>query len=327
MLAAFGPCDWGVVAAYFAAMIYIGVVAARKNQGTEEYFLAGRSIPSWALAISIVATTLSAATFVGVPDLSYNGNLTYLTPQPRRLPRRADRRHAVRPQALRGRHRHHLRLPRPPIRRGGADRRQRHVPAGPDAGVGRAAVHRGHPPVPAAVRRRAAPATTEAYRAAALATRRRPICVIGLRRHLLHHARRHPHRHLDRRHPVLHRGRRGLLSIVLLLRAIPLPLSGIIKALAAPSTGLDGHSKLQLVNLGPRPQRPVHALGGGPRQHLAEYRRARRGPGLRPAVPRLQVAGQGGDVAALFAVPLAGHGGRLHGSSACCCTSSTAGRT
>ena len=78
-LAAFGPWDWGVVAAYFAAMIGIGVFASRRNQATEEYFLGGRSIPSWALAISIVATTLSAATFVGVPDLSYNGNLTYLT--------------------------------------------------------------------------------------------------------------------------------------------------------------------------------------------------------------------------------------------------------
>jgi len=78
-LAAFGPWDWGVVGAYFAAMIGIGVFAARRNQGTEEYFLGGRSIPSWALAISLVATTLSAATFVGVPDLSFNGNLTYLT--------------------------------------------------------------------------------------------------------------------------------------------------------------------------------------------------------------------------------------------------------
>lgn len=72
-LAAFGPWDWGVVAAYFAAMIGIGVFAARRAQGTEEYFLAGRSIPTWALAVSIVATTLSAATFVGAPTSASTG--------------------------------------------------------------------------------------------------------------------------------------------------------------------------------------------------------------------------------------------------------------
>ncbi len=77
-LGVFGPIDWGIVALYFAAMIYIGVVAARKDQDTREYFLAHRSMPTWAVAISIVATSLSAATFIGAPDAAFNGNLTYL---------------------------------------------------------------------------------------------------------------------------------------------------------------------------------------------------------------------------------------------------------
>src|SRR6185437_4006437 len=77
-LAVFGPLDWGIVAIYFAAMIYIGVIAARKDQDTREYFLAHRSMPTWAVAISIVATSLSAATFVGVPDAAFKGNLSYL---------------------------------------------------------------------------------------------------------------------------------------------------------------------------------------------------------------------------------------------------------
>ncbi|HWE00911.1 MAG TPA: hypothetical protein VG326_00775 [Tepidisphaeraceae bacterium] len=77
-LAVFGPLDWGVVGLYFAAMIYIGVIAARKDQDTREYFLAHRSMPTWAVAISIVATSLSAATFVGVPDLAFKQNLNYL---------------------------------------------------------------------------------------------------------------------------------------------------------------------------------------------------------------------------------------------------------
>jgi SSS family transporter len=78
VLAEFGAWDWGVVGLYLGLMVYMGVVAAKKNQNTEEYFLADRSMPTWAVAVSIVATTLSAATFVGVPDLSYGGNLSYL---------------------------------------------------------------------------------------------------------------------------------------------------------------------------------------------------------------------------------------------------------
>ncbi|HET6247062.1 MAG TPA: hypothetical protein VFE47_05125 [Tepidisphaeraceae bacterium] len=77
-LAVFGPVDWVIVAIYFAVMIYIGVIASRKNQDTREYFLAHRSIPTWAVAISIVATSLSAATFVGAPDESFKGNISYL---------------------------------------------------------------------------------------------------------------------------------------------------------------------------------------------------------------------------------------------------------
>lgn len=35
-------------------------------------------MPAWAVAVSIVATSMSAASFIGVPELSYKGDLTYL---------------------------------------------------------------------------------------------------------------------------------------------------------------------------------------------------------------------------------------------------------
>jgi SSS family solute:Na+ symporter len=79
VLAVFGPLDWIVVAIYFVAMIAIGLFMARPRQRTEDYFLGGRSLPTWAVSISIVATTLSAATFVGAPEQSYAGNLGYLS--------------------------------------------------------------------------------------------------------------------------------------------------------------------------------------------------------------------------------------------------------
>lgn len=78
-LAVFGPLDWGVLLAYFALVTFIAFAVARKDQNAEEYFLGERSIPAWAASLSIVAAMLSAATFVGVPDSSYFGNLSYLS--------------------------------------------------------------------------------------------------------------------------------------------------------------------------------------------------------------------------------------------------------
>ena len=71
--------DWTVLGGYFALLVGTGVwFARRKTRNTDDYFLAGRSMPAWAVAISIVATSMSAASFIGVPEASYNGNLTYL---------------------------------------------------------------------------------------------------------------------------------------------------------------------------------------------------------------------------------------------------------
>jgi solute:Na+ symporter, SSS family len=77
-LAVFGPLDWGVVLAYFALVTFVGLAVARKDQDEKEYFLGNRSMPAWAVAISIVATMLSAATFVSVPDNAFAGDLSYL---------------------------------------------------------------------------------------------------------------------------------------------------------------------------------------------------------------------------------------------------------
>lgn len=75
----FGTIDWTVLAVYFAILAFSGYLfARRKSQNSEDYFLGSRSMPSWAVAISIVATSLSAVTFVGAPELAYGGNLTYL---------------------------------------------------------------------------------------------------------------------------------------------------------------------------------------------------------------------------------------------------------
>lgn len=71
--------DWVVLAAYGLALVGAGWWFSRRRVGSSsEYFLAGRSMPAWAVALSALATAQSAATFIGVPEQSYAGNLTYL---------------------------------------------------------------------------------------------------------------------------------------------------------------------------------------------------------------------------------------------------------
>lgn len=55
--------DWGILLAFLAITLIIGLWSSRKaGQNAEEFFLSGRQMPWWLLGISIVATTFSADT-------------------------------------------------------------------------------------------------------------------------------------------------------------------------------------------------------------------------------------------------------------------------
>ena len=80
MATSFASWDWAVLALYFAILFITGVVfAKRRPSGSQEFFLGGRRMPTWAVAFSILATSLSAATFVGGPQQAYTGDLRYLS--------------------------------------------------------------------------------------------------------------------------------------------------------------------------------------------------------------------------------------------------------
>ncbi len=74
----FGLGDYLVLGGYFLSLVLIGWAAARREKGTEDYFLGGRSMPWWAVTFSILATEVSAVTFIGAPGDSFRGNYTYL---------------------------------------------------------------------------------------------------------------------------------------------------------------------------------------------------------------------------------------------------------
>lgn len=71
--------DWLILAGYFAVIIVIGALASRGTSDTKGFFLGGRRMPAWAVAMSFAATTLSAATFIGGPAESFKTDLTLLS--------------------------------------------------------------------------------------------------------------------------------------------------------------------------------------------------------------------------------------------------------
>ena len=77
---AFTIYDWAVLALYVALLAIAGYAATRRNiDSADDYFLAGHHVPTWLVAVSVLSTMQSAATFLGAPDSSYRGNYTYLT--------------------------------------------------------------------------------------------------------------------------------------------------------------------------------------------------------------------------------------------------------
>lgn len=76
----FSVYDWLVVISYLVILIVIGIRAGSQQKDVKDYFLGGRSMPWWAVGVSIVAAETSALTFIGVPAMSYaqKGDLSYI---------------------------------------------------------------------------------------------------------------------------------------------------------------------------------------------------------------------------------------------------------
>jgi SSS family transporter len=71
--------DWAVFLGYALLLLVSGWwVNHKKVTNSGDYFLGGNSMPMWMVAISVLATSQSAATFLGGPDMGYRGDLSYL---------------------------------------------------------------------------------------------------------------------------------------------------------------------------------------------------------------------------------------------------------
>ena len=71
--------DYVILATYLAVVLCIGILAGRRDEDADDLFVGGRRMPAWAVGISVIATAVSGATFIGGPQAAYAGNLTYLS--------------------------------------------------------------------------------------------------------------------------------------------------------------------------------------------------------------------------------------------------------
>ena len=70
--------DLSIVALYFIAILSVGIWKGRNEKEADGFFVGNRQVPWIAVLGSIVATEVSAATFLGTPGAGFSSNMNYL---------------------------------------------------------------------------------------------------------------------------------------------------------------------------------------------------------------------------------------------------------
>ena len=74
----FGVIDYVIVAVYAIVIIALGFYFSRskgKEKNEEDYFLAGKSLPWWAIGASLIAANISAEQYIGMSGSGFAGGL------------------------------------------------------------------------------------------------------------------------------------------------------------------------------------------------------------------------------------------------------------
>jgi SSS family solute:Na+ symporter len=72
------PVDWGILAVYLVWIVWDGLRLTKHSDKLEGYFLGGRSLPWWAVGLSVMATQLSAITMIGTTGQGYTDGMRFL---------------------------------------------------------------------------------------------------------------------------------------------------------------------------------------------------------------------------------------------------------
>jgi Na+/proline symporter len=72
------PIDWAIVVVYLVWIVWTGIQHTKDAHEIEGYFLAKRSLPWWAVGLSVMATQLSAITMIGTTGQAYDDGMRFL---------------------------------------------------------------------------------------------------------------------------------------------------------------------------------------------------------------------------------------------------------
>ena len=70
--------DWLIVILFFAYIMWDGIRQNKHTNKLEDLLVAGRSMPWWAIGISILATQASAISFIGTTGLAYMHDMSFI---------------------------------------------------------------------------------------------------------------------------------------------------------------------------------------------------------------------------------------------------------
>ena len=70
--------DWLIIGGYLCYILYDGVRRSKDANAIEGYFLASRSLPWWAVGLSVMATQMSAITLVGTTGQGYSDGVRFV---------------------------------------------------------------------------------------------------------------------------------------------------------------------------------------------------------------------------------------------------------
>ena len=72
--------DWSLVVGYMLLTTWVGHLMSGKQANIKDFFLGGRTLPWWSVSGSMIATEISALTFIGVPGMVFamQGDWAYL---------------------------------------------------------------------------------------------------------------------------------------------------------------------------------------------------------------------------------------------------------
>src|SRR4249920_1864519 len=73
-MSALSSVDLGVLVAYLAGIVFVGLWATRHRRSSDQFMAAGRNVPGWAVGLSIFGTYVSSISFLALPSKAYSTN-------------------------------------------------------------------------------------------------------------------------------------------------------------------------------------------------------------------------------------------------------------